>query len=80
MEGMISKEALPIQSEFIVMGGVHVIAGRVGALLETTCGQWLHYNMHVHDPVSGVHAVRRKEQLQKEIEDQLEFAREGLAE
>ncbi|KAL7532224.1 hypothetical protein ACHAXR_004499 [Thalassiosira sp. AJA248-18] len=38
--------------------------------------------MHVHDPVTGVHAdaVHRKEQLQQEIEDQLELGREGLAE
>ena len=36
--------------------------------------------MHVHDTVTGLHATRIKEELQKEIEDQIQMGGEGLAE
>ena len=40
----------------------------------------MYRNVHVHDTVTGLHATRIKEELQKEIEDQIQMGREGLAE
>ena len=49
-------------------------------LLEATHGQWLYRNMLVHDTVSGLKAAERKEELQREIEDQIELGGSGLNE
>ena len=49
-------------------------------LIEVTHGQWLYRNVHVHDKVAGVHATRRKEELRKEIIDQLHIGEERLGE
>ena len=46
-------------------------------LLEATYGQWLYINMLVHDTVSGLKAAERKEELQREIEDQIELGGVG---
>ncbi len=72
MEGMVSKEAIPIQSSFVTLTGsprqAHTwIKGLVVKLLEVTHGQWLYRNVHVHDNVSGLHATQRKEELQQAI-------------
>ena len=45
--------------------------GLIVRLIEITHDQWLYQNLHVHDTVTGLHATRRKEELQKEIEDQI---------
>ena len=83
MEGMISKEMLPIQREYIARGGSRMTIvtwthGLVVKLMEVTHGQWLYRNVHVHDFMTGVHATQRKEALQREIEDQIELGGEGL--
>ena len=49
-------------------------------LLEITHGRWLYRNMQVHDAVSGLRAVERKEELQKEIEHQILLGGAGLEE
>ena len=49
-------------------------------LLEITHGQWLYRNMQVHDDVSGLKAVERKEELQREIEHQVMLGGTGLDE
>ena len=76
MEGMISSEALVIQAECVDLGGcslsldnwTKVLAIR---LLEATHGQWQYINMLVHDTVSGLKVAERKEEIQREIEDQI---------
>ena len=85
MEGMISKEILPLQGEHIDAGGCNLTIdvwaqGLVTKLLEATHGQWLYRNVHVHDTVSGVAATARKEEIQQFIEDQLDMGGEGLDE
>ena len=45
--------------------------GLIISLIEITHGQWLYRNLHVRDTVTGLHATRRKEELQNEIEDQI---------
>jgi hypothetical protein len=86
MEGMISKEILNIHystawdSEEDMPAPTEWAKGLVIKLLETTHGQWLYRNIHVHDAVSGSLATAKKEELQKAIEDELELGGEGLAE
>ena len=85
MEGMISKEMIPIQSNYVEMGGSTLTIdqwaqGLVVKLLEVTHGQWLYRNVHVHDATSGLAATARKEEIQRFIEDQIELGEEGLDE
>jgi hypothetical protein len=49
-------------------------------LLELTHSMWIYRNLVVHDTSSGIHAIRRKEALQSEIERQIELGGEGLEE
>lgn len=85
MEGMISCEVLPIQADYVEMGECKLslntwAKGLVVRLLETTHGQWLYRNVHVHDIVTGTKVTERKERLQQFIEDQMELGEEGLDE
>jgi hypothetical protein len=86
MEGMISKEILNVhylttfESEEDMPAPTQWAKGLVVKLLETTHGQWLYRNVHVHDVISGALATSNKEELQKAIEDELELGGEGLAE
>ena len=85
MEGMISKEMIPIQADHVEMGACKLTLeawsqGLVIKLLEATHGQWLYRNVHVHDDIAGVAANARKEEIQQFIEDQLELGEEGLDE
>ncbi len=83
MEGMISREILPLQEEFINAGGSTILLsdwaqGLVVKLLECTHGQWLYRNLHVHDLIAGAATTARKEEIKKFIEDQLDMGGEGL--
>ena len=69
MEGMISKEMLVIQERHLTLIGStwNISAwekGLVVKLLETTHSQWLYRNVHLHDAITGTHAVCRKEAIQ----------------
>ena len=84
MEGMISKEFRKIQE---VHSGLYgTIPGNkwaqclVTKLLEITHGQWLVRNFLIHDEVSGMLALERKEDLQIAIEEQIEMGVRGLDE
>ena len=83
MEGMISSEALAIQAECVDLGGCSLsldkwAKGLAIKLLESTHVQWLYRNILVHDTVSGLKSAERKEELQREIEDQIELGGAGL--
>lgn len=85
MEGMISKEIVPLQKNYLILSGSHWSVerwtiGLVTKLLEVTHGQWLYRNVLVHDKVSGELASLRKEEIQTEIEIQQELGDEGLLE
>lgn len=85
MEGMISKEIAPIQSNYLNVRGSHLTierwsTGLITKLLEVTHGQWLYRNVQVHDTVSGELASLRKEEIQMEIEKQQELGGDGLLE
>jgi hypothetical protein len=86
MEGMISKDILnvyyasSVDSEEDMPAPSAWSKGLVIKLLETTHGQWLYRNIHVHDVISGALATAKKEELQRAIEDELALGGEGLAE
>ena len=71
MEGIISKEMLVIQQEYLDLRGACGTPttptswdkGLIVRLIEITHGQWLYQN--VNDTVIGLHTMRRKEELQK---------------
>ena len=73
MEGVISKEILAIQQEYLDLRGACVTPttstswakGLIVRLIEITHGQWLYRNVHMHDTVTGLHATRRNEELQQ---------------
>ena len=85
---MIYKDILVIQQEYMDLRGACGTSktptswakGLIVILIEMTHCQWLYRNMHVHDTVTGLHETRRKEELQKEIEYQIQLWVEGLAE
>ena len=83
MEGMVSSEVLKIQRVFVGLGNCTLsldkwAQGLVTKLLEVTHGQWLYRNIQVHDTVSGLNAVERKEELQREVEHQILLGGAGL--
>ena len=83
MEGMIYRKVVAIQKDFVEAGGCNLslknwAKGLVMKLFEATHGQWLYRNVVVHDVVGGLEAVKRKQELQSEIERQIELGREGL--
>ena len=83
MEGMFTKEMMPIQADYVELGKCTLsldkwAQGLVVKLLEITHGQWLYRNIHVHNAVTGVAATARKEEIQQFIEDQIELGEEGL--
>jgi hypothetical protein len=85
MEGMVSKEILTIQGRAQETGKKKLpiqswCAGLVTRLLEVTHGQWLYRNVHVHDILTGDIATRRKEDIRRELLDQIEIGGEGLVE
>jgi len=85
MEGMVTKEIVAIQWQYLVMTGSTVsinrwMSGLIIKLLEVTHGQWLYRNTQVHDIVSSVEATLRKETILDEIEKQQELGTEGLRE
>jgi hypothetical protein len=85
MEGIISVEAIAIQRRAMGEDESKLTLARWGAglvtrLLETTHGQWLYRNVHVHDAVAGDLASKRKEELRKLLEDQIEAVGIGLEE
>ena len=61
MDGVISKEILVIQQEYLDLRGdrgtpttpTSWYKGLIVRLIEITHGQWLHQNVHVHDNITG---------------------------
>mmetsp|Transcript_22570 Transcript_22570/g.32245 ORF Transcript_22570/g.32245 Transcript_22570/m.32245 type:complete len:312 (-) Transcript_22570:282-1217(-) len=85
MEGMISKEFCAIQETHRRLGGSYLSGAKWAQsfsikLMEMTHGQWLVRNFLIHDKISGMLALERKEELQIAIEEQQEMGLEGLGE
>jgi hypothetical protein len=85
MEGMLSHELLTLPQEDLLQEYSRLTPqvwfhGLVQKILEATHGIWIYRNLTMHDGISGVVATKRKEQLLKEIESQMEQGGEGLEE
>ena len=85
MEGMVSKQVLPIQKSFADINGSALSSeewtkGLAIKLMEATHGQWLYKNIQTHDSITGTNATSRKEELQRLIEEQIDLGGDGLEE
>ena len=85
MDGMICKEARQIQEEYRIARGSWVMGARwaegiITKLLEVTHGQWLYRNVQVHDKVTGLAAMTRKEDIQQQIDNQQARGYDGFLE
>ena len=73
MEGMIYKDMLETQQKYLDLRGSRGTPttptfwskGLIFRLIEITHGQCLYLNVHVHDTVTGLHEIRRKEKVTK---------------
>ena len=85
MEGMLSKELVELQKYALVEAESRLMVDKwakelVIRLLEVTHGQWIYRNVLVHDRTSGDLASKRKEEIRRALEDQLELGGDGLDE
>ena len=83
MEGMISREVVVCQETYRCHQEKGLDTGQwartlVIKLLEVVHGQWLYRNLTVHDAHTGLLQTRRKEELQREIDKQMEEGGTGL--
>jgi hypothetical protein len=82
---MVSKEIVALQQQFYAVNGSWMSldkwsSGLITWLLDITHGQWLYRNFIVHDPISGIIATGKKEELLLEIERQWDLGDAGLLE
>ncbi len=85
LEGMVSKEIISLQLQYVALSGSRLsiekqILGLITRLLEIPHGQWIHRKFMVHDLVAGIIATAKKEELLVNIEQQRELGDEGLLE
>jgi hypothetical protein len=85
MEGMISRRLVDIQRDYFALRNAswkldRWAMGLVVRLLEITHGQWLYWNVVVHDATSGRLAVARKDEIAEKIEEELAAGGLGLLE
>jgi hypothetical protein len=85
MEGMICTKMRHIQNEYHSREGTSTTSeqwakGVILKLLEATHGQWIYRNVQIHDDVAGTRATLRKEEIQRDIEEQMEMGTTGLLE
>ena len=83
MDGVITKEMMPIQADYVELGKCTLTLDKwaqwlVVKLLEVTHVQWLYQNVHVHIAVAGVTGTARNEEIQQFIEDPIKLGKEGL--
>ncbi len=81
MEGMVCSRIL--QSLYHFQEGTRITPERwtkelILKLLEATHGQWLYWNVQIHDSVAGTQATLQKEEIQRKIEEQMEMGSDGL--
>jgi hypothetical protein len=85
LEGMVSKELVLLAERGEILEDCRLHLGvwmreMITRLLELTHSMWIYRNLEVHDSTAGIHAIRRKEALQMEIERQIALGGEGLEE
>ena len=75
MEGMISKDIVLLQRDYLIIYGMKLplrawSRGLITKLLEVTHGQWIYRNLLVHDRTASILVTQKKEELQAAIEAQ----------
>ena len=85
MEGMICQEMRLIQEAHAqINGNARLLlawgAGLVTKLLEITHGQWLYRCVQIHDKVRGTLITEHKENLQRQIEEEMDKGWDDLLE
>jgi hypothetical protein len=85
LEGINSKEITGIQQQYYALNRMQMSlekwsSGLITRLLKITHGQWMYQNFIVNDPVSGIIATAKKEELLWEIERQRKLGDAGLLE
>jgi hypothetical protein len=85
MEGMVSTRMRSLQCNYHHLQGTHMNPKRwarwlIQKLLEATHGQWIYWNIQIHDSGAGTQATLRKEAIQWEIEEQMDLGGAGLLE
>ncbi len=85
MEGMLSVELVELQKYALVEAESRLTIDKwaqelVIRLLKITHGQWIYRNVMVHDRTAGELVSKRKEEIRKALEDQLEIGEEWLEE
>lgn len=85
MEGMICIEMRSIQETHSRLRGCNTSAplwgpGLVTRLLEITHGQWLYRCVQIHDKTQGTLITNRKENLQRQIEEEMDKGWDDLLE
>ncbi len=85
MEGVLSWRLVGLQANHYALTGeglqpLHWASQLVIRLLEVTHGQWIYRNNQVHDEAQGTLRTQKKEQLQRDIEEQMELGFEGFLE
>jgi hypothetical protein len=85
MEGMISTMMRSIHYDYHHMQGTRMnpkcwAQGLIWKLLKATHGQWIYWNIQIHDSVAGTQATLWKEAIQKKMEEQMELGEAGLLE
>jgi hypothetical protein len=85
MEGMVCREMQSLQESYVtVMGPSKPLTiwapGLVMRMLEITHGQWLYRCVQVHNKLCGTLITTRKEDLQRQIEEEIDKGWEDLLE
>jgi hypothetical protein len=85
MEGMIATRMREIQCQYHISEGTQTnperwAQGLILKLFKATHGQWLYWNIQIHNTVSGTQVKIRKEAIQKEIKEQMKLGEAGLLE
>jgi hypothetical protein len=85
LEGMVSQELVLLAEQGEILEDCRLqvdvwMRELITRLLELTHSMWIYRNLVVHDSTAGIHAIRRKEALQMEIERQIALGGEGLEE
>ena len=85
MEGMICVEMQQLQETYSTLRGCNTSAslwgsGLVTRLLEITHGQWLYRCVQIHDKTQGTLITNRKENIQRQIEEEMNKGWDDLLE
>ena len=85
MEGMVSTRMRSIQCDYHHLQGTHMnpkcwARGLIQKLLEVTHGQWIYWNIQIHDSVAGTQAALRKEAIQGDLKEQMDLGGARLLE